>query len=99
MTKLFKWKSIITQTYLLVFLSFFVGIFTTFIWVSSENNWEKFLNNSYNAGISLYNNIKYKNKIDEKIKITKINVNDEVISREQLDYYSDFSIPYKLTTV
>lgn len=99
MTRLFKWKSIITQIYILAFLSLFVGFFTTFIWVSSENNWKEFIKNSYHAGISLYNNIKYNNVIDEKIKITKINKSDEVISREELDYYSKIPIPNKLTTI
>ena len=99
MTKLFKWKSIITQIYILAFLSLFVGFFTTFIWISSENNWKEFIKNSYHAGISLYNNIKYNNVIEEKIKITKINKSDEVISREELDYYSKISIPNKLTTI
>jgi len=79
MTKLFKWKSIITQIYILAFLSLFVGFFTTFIWVSSENNWKEFIKNSYHAGISIYNNIKYNNVIEEKIKITKINKSNEVI--------------------
>ncbi len=99
MTKLFKWKSIITQIYILAFLSLFVGFFTTFIWVSSENNWKEFIKNSYHAGISLYNNIKYNNVIEEKIKITKINKSDEVISREELDYYSKIPVPNKLTTI
>ena len=99
MTKLFKWKSIITQIYILAFLSLFVGFFTTFIWVSSENNWKEFIKNSYHAGVSLYNNIKYNNVIEEKIKITKINKSDEVISREELDYYSKIPIPNKLTTI
>lgn len=99
MTKLFKWKSIITQIYILVFLSLFVGFFTTFIWVSSENKWKEFIKNSYHAGISLYNNIKYNNVIEEKIKITKINKSDEVISREELDYYSKIPVPNKLTTI
>ena len=99
MTKLFKWKSIITQIYILVFLSLFVGFFTTFIWVSSENKWKEFVKNSYHAGISLYNNIKYNNVIQEKIKITKINKSDEVISREELDYYSKIPVPNKLTTI
>ena len=99
MTKLFKWKSIITQIYILVFLSLFVGFFTTFIWVSSENKWKEFIKNSYHAGISLYNNIKYNNVIQEKIKITKINKSDEVISREELDYYSKIPVPNKLTTI
>ena len=99
MTKLFKWKSIITQIYILVFLSLFVGFFTTFIWVSSENKWKEFIKNSYHAGISLYNNIKYNNLIEEKIKITKINKSDEVISREELDYYSKIPVPNKLTTI
>ncbi|MDA0915750.1 MAG: HAMP domain-containing sensor histidine kinase [Proteobacteria bacterium] len=99
MTRLFKWKSIITQIYILAFLSLFVGFFTTFIWVSSENNWKEFIKNSYHAGISLYNNIKYNNVIDEKIKITKIDKSDEVISREELDYYSKIPIPNKLTTI
>ena len=99
MTKLFKWKSIITQIYILAFLSLFVGFFTTFIWVSSENNWKEFIKNSYHAGISLYNNIKYNNVIQEKIKITKINKSDEVISREELDYYSKIPVPNKLTTI
>ncbi len=99
MTKLFKWKSIITQIYILAFLSLFAGFFTTFIWVSSENNWKEFIKNSYHAGISLYNNIKYNNVIEEKIKITKINKSDEVISREELDYYSKIPVPNKLTTI
>ena len=99
MTKLFKWKSIITQIYILAFLSLFVGFFTTFIWVSSENNWKEFIKNSYHAGVSLYNNIKYNNVIEEKIKITKINKSDEVISREELDYYSKIPVPNKLTTI
>lgn len=99
MTKLFKWKSIITQIYILAFLSLFVGFFTTFIWVSSENKWKEFIKNSYHAGISLYNNIKYNNVIQEKIKITKINKSDEVISREELDYYSKIPVPNKLTTI
>ena len=99
MTKLFKWKSIITQIYILAFLSLFVGFFTTFIWVSSENKWKEFIKNSYHAGISLYNNIKYNNVIEEKIKITKINKSDEVISREELDYYSKIPVPNKLTTI
>ena len=99
MTKLFKWKSIITQIYILAFISLFVGFFTTFIWVSSENNWKEFIKNSYHAGISLYNNIKYNNVIQEKIKITKINKSDEVISREELDYYSKIPVPNKLTTI
>ena len=99
MTKLFKWKSIITQIYILAFLSLFVGVFTTFILVSSENNWKEFIKNSYHAGVSLYNNIKYNNVIEEKIKITKINKSDEVISREELDYYSKIPVPNKLTTI
>jgi hypothetical protein len=51
------------------------------------------------AGISLYYNIKFQNKIDNKIKIKKIDVNDEVISKEQLDYHSEIPLPYKLTTL
>jgi len=99
MNKIFKLKSIITQTYFIVFVSFLMGVIITFIWISSENKWEKFLRNSYSAGISLYYNIKFQNKIDNKIKIKKIDVNDEVISKEQLDYHSDIPLPYKLTTL
>jgi len=99
MNKIFKLKSIITQTYFIVFVSFLMGVIITFIWISSENKWEKFLRNSYSAGISLYNNIKFQNKIDNKIKIKKIDVNDEVISKEQLDYHSEITLPYKLTTL
>ena len=99
MNKIFKLKSIITQTYFIVFVSFLMGVIITFIWISSENKWEKFLRNSYSSGISLYNNIKFQNKIDNKIKIKKIDVNDEVISKEQLDYHSEIPLPYKLTTL
>ena len=57
MIKLLKINSITIQTYFLFILSFFVGVITTIIWVSSENKWDSFLGKSYSSGISIYNTI------------------------------------------
>ena len=83
MNNFFKLNSLINQTYFLVFISILVGATTSFIWVTSNNQWNIFLNNAYNSGISIYNTIKYNNDLNAKIAIKKLDNNNDLISRER----------------
>ena len=99
MIKLLKINSITIQTYFLFILSFFVGVITTIIWVSSENKWDSFLDKSYSSGISIYNTIKYRTEINSKIKITKLNFKTETITKDQIESFSKIPQPYKITSL
>ena len=80
MNKFFKLNSLINQTYFLVFISILVGATTSFIWVTSNNQWNIFLNNAYNSGISIYNTIKYNNDLNANITVKKLDNNNELIN-------------------
>lgn len=99
MNKLSNFNSLSNQTALLAFFSLCVGIISTIIWVSSNNDWKNYLNNSYFSGISIYNSIKYNTKFSNKIKIQKLNIETENISRDYLVKYSGIPSPNIITTV
>ena len=99
MNKFFKLNSLINQTYFLVFISILVGAITSFIWVTSNNQWNIFLNNAYNSGISIYNTIKYNNDLNAKIKIKKLDNNNDLIGRNELEQYYINTSPFKVTTL
>lgn len=99
MGKLSKFNSVTNQTYFLVIISFIVGIITTAIWVSSENKWKSFLDKSYSSGISIYNTIKYNTDINSKIKIKKLNINAETITKDQIKALSKVPQPSKITSL
>ena len=99
MNKFFKLNSLINQTYFLVFISILVGATTSFIWVTSNNQWNIFLNNAYNSGISIYNTIKYNNDLNANITIKKLDNNNDLISRKELEQYYIKASPFKVTTL
>ena len=94
MNKFFKLNSLINQTYFLVFISILVGATTSFIWVTSNNQWNIFLNNAYNSGISIYNAIKYNNDLNAKIKVKKLDNNNVLFSRKELEQYYIKASPF-----
>ena len=58
-----------------------------------------FLKNSYNTGVSIYNSIKYKINVDKKIKIEKLELKEDLIPENKLQFYSKILSPVKITTL
>ena len=92
-------NSITNQIYFLVTSSFFIGIIFTYIWSSSNNEWKFFKKNSYDSGVSIYSSIKYGINLDNKIKIEKLEFNEEFIPENKLQFYSKIPFPVKITTL
>ena len=99
MNKFQKINSITNQIYFLVTSSFFIGIIFTYIWSSSNHEWKLFLKNSYHSGVSIYSSIKYGINLDNKIKIEKLEFNEEFIPENKLKFYSKIPFPVKITTL
>ena len=99
MSKFHKINSITNQIYFLVISSSLIGIIFTYIWTSSNHEWQFFLKNSYNTGVSIYNSIKYKINVDEKIKIEKLELKEDLIPENKLQFYSKIPSPVKITTL
>ena len=99
MNKFQKINSITNQIYFLVTSSFFIGIIFTYIWSSSNHEWKFFLKNSYHSGVSIYSSIKYGINLDNKIKIEKLEFNEEFIPENKLQFYSKIPFPVKITTL
>ena len=99
MSKFHKINSITNQIYFLVISSSLIGIIFTYIWTSSNHEWQFFLKNSYNTGVSIYNSIKYKINVDEKIKIEKLDLKEDLIPENKLQFYSKIPSPVKITTL
>ena len=99
MNKFQKINSITNQIYFLVTSSFFIGIIFTYIWSSSNHEWKFFLKNSYHSGVSIYSSIKYGINLDNKIKIEKLEFNEEFIPENKLKFYSKIPFPVKITTL
>ena len=99
MSKFRKINSITNQIYFLVISSSLIGIIFTYIWTSSNHEWQFFLKNSYNTGVSIYNSIKYKINVDEKIKIEKLELKEDLIPENKLQFYSKIPSPVKITTL
>ena len=99
MNKFQKFNSITNQIYFLVTSSFFIGIIFTYIWSSSNHEWKFFLKNSYHSGVSIYSSIKYGINLDNKIKIEKLEFNEEFIPENKLKFYSKIPFPVKITTL
>ena len=99
MNKFQKINSITNQIYFLVTSSFFIGIIFTYIWSSSNYEWKFFLKNSYHSGVSIYSSIKYGINLDNKIKIEKLEFNEEFIPENKLQFYSKIPFPVKITTL
>ena len=99
MNKFQKINSITNQIYFLVTSSFFIGIIFTYIWSSSNHEWNFFLKNSYHSGVSIYSSIKYGINLDNKIKIEKLEFNEEFIPENKLQFYSKIPFPVKITTL
>ena len=99
MNNFFKLNSLINQAYLLVFISILIGAATTFIWVTSNNQWNTFLNNAHNSGVSIYNTIKYNNDLNAEIVIKKLNTKNDITNRKELAQYYKSNLPFKITTL
>ena len=99
MNKFQKINSITNQIYFLVTSSFFIGIIFTYMWSSSNHEWKFFLKNSYHSGVSIYSSIKYGINLDNKIKIEKLEFNEEFIPENKLKFYSKIPFPVKITTL
>ena len=99
MNNSFKLNSLINQAYLLVFISILIGAATTFIWVTSNNQWNTFLNNAHNSGVSIYNTIKYNNDLNAEIVIKKLNTKNDITNRKELAQYYKSNLPFKITTL
>ena len=99
MNKFQKINSITNQIYFLVTSSFFIGIIFTYMWSSSNHEWKFFLKNSYHSGVSIYSSIKYGINLDNKIKIEKLEFNEEFIPENKLQFYSKIPFPVKITTL
>ena len=99
MNKFQKINSITNQIYFLVTSSFFIGIIFTYIWSSSNHEWKFFLKNSYHSGVFIYSSIKYGINLDNKIKIEKLEFNEEFIPENKLQFYSKIPFPVKITTL
>ena len=90
MNKFQKINSITNQIYFLVTSSFFIGIIFTYMWSSSNHEWKFFLKNSYHSGVSIYSSIKYGINLDNKIKIEKLEFNEEFIQKINFNYIQKF---------
>ena len=99
MNNFFKLNSLINQAYLLVFISILIGAATTFIWITSNNQWNTFLNNAHNSGVSIYNTIKYNNDLNAEIVIKKLNTKNDITNRKELAQYYKSNLPFKITTL
>ena len=80
-----NFKEIITynnQLILFILFSFFMGITSTYLWISSDNNWDLYLNKAYNYGVTIHNNVTY--GFINQNNIEKLDLSDEYLSNDMI---------------
>ena len=72
------------QLILFILFSFLIGTTSTYLWISSNNNWNIYLKKAYNFGINIHNDISYGYKSINNEEFQELNFLHDQLSTEEI---------------